>query len=205
MTQDSLHRRRHVSRRAKPALFDIIILLCLLLSSCSNGGGKGDNAYGASDSVSVEKHTESAYHADNDIAMTILSVTDAFRQGEMLDSTDYNFEGILTDGLGHPLYTDIQGAPGIWQVEVTSPESLSIRNLYLGDLLPEALESYVTQSLGLSESNLVDPATLMFTDGAAVSAYHFPGGILRFETRTALTPAGQEGPLMTISATADNS
>ena len=204
MATDSIHTLRGFSSRASLTLSVILSGICLLLSSCAGGGAKTDNSYGASDSTPEGQAHEVAYHADNDIAMTLLSVTDAIRQGELLDSIDYNFEGILTDGLGHPLYTDIQGAPGVWQVEVTSPESISIRNLYLGDLLPEALESYVTKSLGLTESNLVDPATLMFTDGAAVSAYNFPGGILRFETRTALTPAGQEGPLMTISATADN-
>ncbi|MBD5271956.1 MAG: hypothetical protein HDS42_01580 [Bacteroides sp.] len=143
------------------------------------------------------------YHADNDIAMTIRSIADAINQGEQLDSIDYNFEGVLTDGTGHPLYTDVQGAPGAWSIKVKSPVAVAIKNLYLGDLLPEALETYVTQSLGLDNSNIVDTSKFRKDDLDKLVIYHFNGGYLIFETRTALTPTGKEGPLITIIATSN--
>lgn len=181
-------------------LFHLIIFTGFI-SGCSHNGGK--SASESAKEIATDSAPE-AYHADNDIAMTLMSVTDAIRQGEQLDSTDYNFVGILTDGMGHPLYTDIHGGPGEWEIKVESPSSISLRNLYLGDLLPQALENYITQSLGLTEKSALDPIAYMSKDGAEVSAYSFPGGILRFETTTALTPAGQEGPLMTITASAEN-
>ncbi len=58
------------------------------------------------------------FHADNDIAMTVRSLADAIKVGEPLDSTEYDFNGVLTDGQGAPLYTDVQGSPGTWIVDV---------------------------------------------------------------------------------------
>lgn len=52
------------------------------------------------------------FHADNDIAMTVRSLVDAVRVGETLLPADYDFVGVLTDGQGTPLYTDVDGAPG---------------------------------------------------------------------------------------------
>lgn len=182
----------------------ILISASLLISSC----GRGNKTESEETRESLVDSTMSFsqddnYHADNDIAMTIRSIADAINQGEQLDSIDYNFEGVLTDGTGHPLYTDVQGAPGAWSIKVKSPVAVAIKNLYLGDLLPEALETYVTQSLGLDNSNIVDTSKFRKDDLDKLVIYHFNGGYLIFETRTALTPTGKEGPLITIIATSN--
>ena len=174
------------------------IFLSLFISACSHGN-KSDNVH-PTDSDIHKKSPAEVFHADNDIAMMLRSVTDALSQGEELDSIDYNYEGVLTDGMGHPLYTDIDGTPGAWEIKVISPDTLSISNLYLGDLLPEALESYITQSLGLSAADYLDVPDLNTGENTVTSMYGFNGGVLRFDISTALTPAGQEGPLMTITA-----
>ena len=182
----------------------ILISASLLISSC----GRGNKTESEETRESLVDSTMSFsqddnYHADNDIAMTIRSIADAINQGEQLDSIDYNFEGVLTDGTGHPLYTAVQGAPGAWSIKVKSPVAVAIKNLYLGDLLPEALETYVTQSLGLDNSNIVDTSKFRKDDLDKLVIYHFNGGYLIFETRTALTPTGKEGPLITIIATSN--
>lgn len=109
-----------------------------------------------------EQHEETPFHADNDIAMTVSSLVDAVRVGEPLDSADYNFHGILTDGQGTPLYTDIEGNPGEWAVMVISDDEARISNLQLGDLLTEDLRNYIAGSLNLKEADLatayVNPA-----------------------------------------------
>ena len=102
------------------------------------------------DEAGEQEAIQEEYHADNDIAMTIRSLADALRVGEELDSTEYDYEGVLTDGQGRPLYTDVQGAPGIWQVDVVDSRTAMVRNIYLGDLLPGALEEYLAKSLGLT-------------------------------------------------------
>ncbi|MDE5674871.1 MAG: hypothetical protein K2I16_07755 [Muribaculaceae bacterium] len=149
--------------------------------------------------------TAEDFHADNDIAMTVRSLADAIRVGEPLDSTEYDFEGVLTDGQGTPLYTDVQGAPGIWVVDVLDRKNVTLRNLYLGDLLPDDLEAYLLQALNLSEDR-----RLLFTAHEAVDeeetsivVYDFEGGYLRFETRAGIAPNGLEGPLLTIIMSSD--
>lgn len=141
------------------------------------------------------------YHADNDIAMTLRSITDAIRVGEPLDTLDYNFEGVLTDGEGRPLYTDIQGSPGEWIVDVISPTSAVLRNVYLGDLLPDYLETYIAGSLNLSDSNIVETTEFDDDDDTSLVVYDLDGGFLRIETRSAVAANGLEGPLMSIIAT----
>ena len=187
--------------RRKAHLAIAILTLSVSLWSCGKGSNSGNASSDSPADSSLYSSEDNVYHADNDIAMTLKSIADALHQGEQLDSIDYNYDGILTDGTGRPIYTDIQGAPGQWSIKVDSPESVSIRNLYLGDLLPEALENYITQSLGLDETHIVDAADFKKEDSEKTLAYQFDGGYLVFETRTALTPAGQEGPLMTIIAT----
>ena len=75
----------------------------MLMTSC--GAGSHDSK-GGTDSAYPDAEEE--FHADNDIAMTVRSVADAIRVGETLDSVGYNFEGVLTDGIGRPLYTGLQ-------------------------------------------------------------------------------------------------
>ena len=128
-------------------------------------------------------------------------ITDALRVGEPLDTLDYNFEGILTDGEGHPLYTDIQGTPGSWDVDVISPTTAVIRNVYLGDLLPDDLESYLASSLNLSPENIIETEEFDDDEETQLVVYDIDGVYLRIETRAAVAPNGLEGPLMSIIAT----
>ena len=143
------------------------------------------------------------YHADHDIAMTIRSVADAISVGEPLDTADYNFDGILTDGMGHPLYTDLQGNPGRWDVDVLSPTSVAVKNVDLGDLLPDDLEVYITGSMGMSEDNIVASKELDDQDDTRITVYAFRGGFLRFERRKGVSPNGLEGSLMRILASSE--
>lgn len=167
----------------------------LVFSSCGSSKQKDSNQ---NDSVS---NAIEEYHADNDIAMTLRSITDAIRVGEPLDTLDYNFEGVLTDGEGRPLYTDIQGTPGVWEVDVISPTSAVIRNIYLGDLLPDYLETYLAGSLNLSDSDIVETTEFDDDDDTSLIVYDLNGGYLRIETRSAIAVNGLEGPLMSIIAT----
>ena len=139
--------------------------------------------------------------AENDIAMTVRSIVDAISVGESLDTAEYNYNGILTDGEGVPLYTDIQGNPGEWEVDVLSDNSVRIHNLYLGDLLPKDLMEYLTTALSLSESNLCASDEYEDDDETYLEVYNFGSGLIRFETREAYAPNGLEGPLMSIVIT----
>ncbi len=164
-------------------------MLLLLLASCN--GNKKDSG----------EETDS-YHADYDIAMTVRSAADALRVEEPLLAADYDFEGVLTDGEGAPLYTDVQGAPGQWQVEVISPQSLRIHNVYLGDLLPENLEQYILTSLALTDTDRLAAGTVGESDSETIlSVYRIEGGVLRIETSQAEAANGVKGPLMNIILT----
>lgn len=137
-------------------------------------------------------------HADNDIAMTLRSIMDAMNVNQPLDSSEYNFQGILTDGQGMPLYTDIQGAPGQWCVEVLSPTKARIKNLYLGDLIPEELTQYLLQSLDIPDSLMVKEGSPLNMPDAEIAIYDFGSGQLILETLTAKTEDGLSGPLLNI-------
>lgn len=160
--------------------------------ACNSSGKWKSNQ----DSTSIEE-----YHADNDIAMIAKSFADALVINEPLDTLENNFTGVLTDGEGHPLYTDIQGSPGIWDVNVTNPNTAVIRNVYLGDLLPGYLESYITTNLDLTEDDKIGTSVSDTTDNTQVTVYNLDGAYLRFEIRTALAPNGLEGPLLSIVLT----
>ena len=167
----------------------LLIITFLSLGGCSSGNT------GASDSTHVVTSDEP--HADNDIAMTIRSIMDAMNVDQPLDSAEYDFQGILTDGSGRPLYTDIQGAPGQWSVKVLSPTKARLKNLYLGDLVPEELMQYLLTSLEI-------PDSLMVTDyypprhETEMAVYDFGPGHLIMETLTAKTESGHSGPLVNI-------
>lgn len=132
--------------------------------------------------------------------MAVKSLADALRVGEPLDSVNYDFEGVLTDGQGAPLYTDVQGSPGVWEINVLSPAKVVIRNVYLGDLLPTDLESYLLNSLEITYADSVphydeDVINDCETD---VRIYKFGGGYMSFEVRAGISPNGLEGPLLNI-------
>lgn len=157
------------------------------------------------------------FHADNDIAMTIRSIVDAIKVGEPLDSSLYDFEGILTDGQGTPLYTDIQGSPGLWNIDVIDNRNVVIRNLYLGDLLPADLRTYLLQSLDMatvppfiitdSICTIAAPSTNLLSgqenEYDEMTVYDFGGGYLCFDIQPGMAPNGLEGPLLSIIMTAD--
>ncbi|MDE6296587.1 MAG: hypothetical protein K2L89_01965 [Muribaculaceae bacterium] len=196
----SFSKSRYALMRLSAPLFSLFLTFIILLSSCGKGSSSDNGKDSLQDSVAKVNAAET-FHADNDIAMTLKSVIDALNQGEELDSIDYNYEGILTDGTGHPLYTDIQGTPGVWAISVENPETLVIKNIYLGDLLPDALKSYILQSLGLETDNIMEQSKFKNVDSSDSNVYHINGAYLIFKTDTAMTPAGQEGPLMSIVAT----
>ena len=168
------------------------LVLLVACSSKSNESGARPSA----DSTRAE------YHADYDIAMTLRSAADAIQVGEPLDTSLYNFEGILTDGEGRPLYTNIQGLPGNWEIDVLSPTSIEIRNLEVGDLLPDYLKTYLLAAVDVTAMNLVHSYSDE-EDEFDTEIYGFDGGFLRMETRKQMAPNGIEGSLMRIIATKD--
>lgn len=177
-----------------------LLIVALVLTMTSGCSGAKRTAVNESAYVSAPE----AYHADNDIAMTVRSLVDALNVGEKLDSADYDFKGVLTDGTGRPLYTNLQGIPGQWEVDVTSPTSAVIRNTHIGDLLPWDLESYLVQSLNTTDNDVVkvevgeeeDP---LEGDTIHRAVYDFGGGYLRIETRKVIAAEGIEGAVMNIT------
>ena len=145
-----------------------------------------------------ERASEQAFHADADIAMTVRSLADALKVGEPLDSTDYDYEGILTDGQGRPIYTDVQGNPGEWSVDVLTDSSAVIRNVHLGDLLPDDLEEYVVANLGLGKADIVESTEYDDDDETELDVYDFGGGLIRFEKRKAHAPNGTDAVFVSI-------
>lgn len=185
--------------RTNSAVFFSLMLLLLLAASGCGSKEKGNNVR----EVPIED--SEFYHADNDIAMTVRSLMDALKVGEPLDSAFYDYEGILTDGQGSPLYTDVQGAPGIWVVDVLDNKSVMIRNLFLGDLLPLDLQSYILQSLDASGYDKMDFAVHEAVDDeeTEIDVYDLDGIYLRFEVRAGIAPNGIEGPLLNIIMSSD--
>lgn len=183
-------------------LIHMTSLFLIVFPSCGGKNAKGDTVAIAP----VPSPSQSAdYHADNDIAMIVRSIADALTVGEPLDSAEYDFEGILTDGQGAPLYTDVQGGPGIWVVDVLDTKSATLRNLYLGDLLPNDLETYLLQTLHLTDEDRMEFKAHDAVDDEEtnINVYDFDGGYMRFEIRSGIAPNGLEGPLLTIIMSAD--
>lgn len=114
----------------------------------------------------------------NDVAMTVRSIVDALNIGEKLDSSTYNFNGVLTDGRGVPLYTNMEGYPGEWVVEVTSQNSAVIRNTELGDLYGDDLKDYLIKELNLSNDNLLYSD---FGNDTTFCFYDIGKGLMQFE------------------------
>lgn len=176
----------------------IALILIILMSSCSGKSG-GENP---ADSASAP---ETSFHADADIAMSVRSIVDAIKVGEKLDSADYDFEGILTDGQGRPIYTDLQGNPGIWTIDVLSSTNAALRNVKAGDLLPDDLEEYIVGNLGLSRADLVATSEYDDDDETTVQIYDFGSGQIRFETRLSQSPNGTDAIFMNIGIRAAGS
>lgn len=133
-----------------------------------------------------------------DIAMTARSLADALSVGEQLDSAVYDFEGILTDGQGRPLYTNMRGTPGMWVVEVTSPEGAAIRNTDLGDLLVEDLRVYLAGSLNMDDADIVEAGPMETDEETHQVVYHKGELEMVMETRTETTSNGSEAPWFSL-------
>lgn len=174
----------------------LAVAVGMAMVACSNSGSQESADSSGAGHVAPEE-----FHADNDIAMTVRSIVDAIRVGENLDTADYNFNGVLTDGIGRPLYSTLQGHPGMWDVDVLSPSMAVIRNQEIGDLLPEDLENYIISNLNLTEANLIDSLEYHGAQGAETSVYDFGGGYLRLDMRTESSASGLEGALVRITAT----
>lgn len=175
------------------AVFLSALLILSLFQSC--GGQK------TKERKELMQLQEERFHADNDIAMTVRSLADAIKVGEPLDSSEYDFRGVLTDGQGTPLYTDVDGVPGIWDIDVLNEGKVLIRNISLGDLLPLDLEMYLLESLKLTADNrlptLVD--TIINPQKRAISIYALSGGYMRYEVVKDTASNGLEGSLVTIT------
>lgn len=75
-----------------------------------------------------------------------------------------------------------------------------IRNVDLGDLLPDDLEIYLSSMLEMDESNIVD-SDVIDEEDTRVVVYDFGGGFIRIEKRKGVAPNGLEGSLMRITVT----
>lgn len=195
MVQEQIYgifnRQARAVRQIDAALLSVLIVFVVVVASC----GRKDSGGGGKD---LDAQPEQAFHADADIAMTVRSLADALKVGEPLDSADYDYEGILTDGQGRPIYTDIQGNPGEWTVDVLSDSSVVIRNVHLGDLLPEDLQEYVVSNLGLGKADIVESTEYDDDDETELDIYDFGGGLLRFEKRKAHAPNGTDAVFVSI-------
>lgn len=123
-------------------------------------------------------------------------------EGEPLDSTDYNFSGVLTDGLGSPLFTDFEGFPGQWEVDVVNPHEVLIRNIGTGDLMPGELIEYLSSTFNKSAEDEDEVLRIVdsFDEGdAQVQLYSFGRTSLRVETRPETLPTGEVGPKLEIT------
>lgn len=167
-------------------------VVIIALYSCS-----GNKTEQVKDSIPEE--ASESYHADQDIAMTVASIADAIRVGEALDSTVYNYVGVLTDGEGTPLYTDSEYYPGQWEVVVVENDSAVVRNLNSGTLMVEALQNYITESLALNDQNIIETEDVDEDNIIENTVYSFDGGKIRFELLKEDTPLGEEGPFLSIS------
>lgn len=183
----------------------VVILAATLMTIISACSGSQSKQSGDAQPQPQPYVLKERFHADNDIAMTLRSLADAIKVGEPLDSAEYDFEGVLTDGQGTPLYTDVQGAPGQWVVDVLDTKNVMIRNIYVGDILPLALQSYILSSLGISEENEMDFTAheAVDDDETEINVYDCNGAYLRFEVRAGIAPNGIEGPQLSIIMSAD--
>ncbi len=214
----SVHSRHHVCMRAARTWDNTRFTLfagvasgyILFTAGCSSSVSDSDSGSSEmSDSVAKAIVTETVagdtepYIADYDIAMTVSSVADAINVGEPLDSTDYNFAGVLTDAMGTPLFTDFSGLPGQWEVDVVSENEVHIRNLGTGDLFPETLVEYLSASLAERHEGEMHKVDEYDEGNARISEYSYGHASLRIETRPESLPTGEVGPRLEIILRSD--
>lgn len=169
----------------------MVSVMLIVLVSCGNKPSVAG--------LDVAKPEESQFHADNDIAMTVCSLVDAVRVGERLDSADYGFQGILTDGQGTPLYTDLEGNPGEWRVKVISDEEARISNLHLGDLMTADLRQYIIGALNLNSADLVTAYVNPSDEEEFIWLYDIGDVQVAFSETQVKTPTDLEGIMMSVS------
>ncbi|MDE5849417.1 MAG: hypothetical protein K2H38_04700 [Muribaculaceae bacterium] len=170
----------------------MISVMLVMLVACGNK----TTAVGLDES---RQEVASPYHADNDIAMTVCSLVDAVRVGEPLDSADYNFQGILTDGQGTPLYTDIEGNPGEWSVMVIGDDEACISNLQLGDLMTEDLRNYIIGALNLNDADLATAYVNPIDEKELIWLYDMGDVRLMFSESSVRMPSEIEGTIMSVT------
>lgn len=170
-------------------------------------GRSADNDDEARDSVVPQPEVsvagfdtdEEIFRADNDIAMTVRSVADAINVGESIDSVDYSFKGVLTDGSGMPLFTDMEGLPGEWEVQVVSPSVVQIRNVDTGNLMADELVGYLSAALQLDEDDSLQLLSERGEGDRRVSVFSFGRGTITIETHPGEATDGEAGELMLIT------
>lgn len=169
----------------------MVSVMLIVLVSCGNRS--------VAVGYDVAQPDEVQFHADNDIAMTVCSLVDAVRVGERLDSSDYGFKGVLTDGQGTPLYTDIEGNPGEWSVKVVSEDKARISNLHLGDLMTEDLRNYIVTALNLNSADLVTAYVNPADEEEFIWLYDIGDVQVSFSEKEIKTPTDLEGIIMVVS------
>ncbi len=178
--------------------------LLLLAAGCSRTDSSQDSAAAlpTADTLPVVADEE-PFIADNDIGMTVRSMANTINIGERLDSTEYNFEGVLTDGIGMPLFTDMTGMPGQWEVEVVDSMRVRIRNLGAGNLQPFQLIEYLTSNLGDSNHE-IRLEEEMDQGESHILHYRYGRTALRVEMRPQpIGDTGEVAPVMEITLSAD--
>ncbi len=83
-------------------------------------------------------------------------------------------------------------------VDVLTDSSAVIRNVHLGDLLPDDLEEYVVANLGLGKADIVESTEYDDDDETELDVYDFGGGLIRFEKRKAHAPNGTDAVFVSI-------
>lgn len=175
-------------------------------------GGSHDDKENMRDSVVAQPPVSTddfdadneSFEVDNDIAMTVRSVADAINVGESIDSIDYSFKGVLTDGSGMPLFTDMDGLPGEWEVEVVSPTVVQIRNVNTGDLVSENLVGYISAAMQLDDDDTLQLVSERETANRKVAVFTFGKGTITIETEPCESETGEPGDRMLITMRADH-
>lgn len=181
-----------------------------MLASCASPGATDTSETGTGTEMSVVESTRCASEPavappPTDIGLTIRGVVDALGVGEPIDSTDYNFSGVLTDGTGMPLFTDYEGVPGQWRVDVTSPHEVRISTVGTGDLLPASLVRYLAKTLHESpdSDNELREVDIRDEGDKRIEQYVYGRVAVLVETEPQTLPTGEVGPSVQITIRPD--
>lgn len=187
-----------------------LALSSLTLCACNHNNSSSSDSDNTSSGVNTDSSPQQAsspdpepFHTSYDIAMRVRSVAAAINEGESIDSTDYNFSGVLTDGMGAPIFTDFEGMPGQWEVDVINSKEVKIRNIGTGDLIPGSLMEYVTASINSSAAGDDDPELRMVnkyeSGDTTIEKYTYGHTEIEVETCPETLPTGEVGPRLEIT------